>query len=59
MHDGAALAQVFTLGAYDCCTGFCLTLRWREVDSNHRYRPAIATELQARCVPDDMWMPVP
>ena len=35
------------------------TRRWREVDSNHRYRPAIATELQARCVPDDMWMPVP
>src|SRR5215831_7567217 len=38
MHDGAALAQVFTLGAYDCCTGFCLTLRWSKPDSNHRSR---------------------
>src|SRR5262249_48351865 len=30
------------------------TRRWREVDSNHRSRPAIATELRyvrARCVP--------
>ena len=38
MHDGAALAQVFTLGACDCCTGFCLTRRWREMDSNFWYR---------------------
>jgi len=28
-------------------TGSHLTRRWREVDSNHRSRPAIATELRA------------
>jgi hypothetical protein len=33
------------------------TLRWREVDSNRLSRPAIATELRARCVPNGMWMP--
>ena len=28
------------------------------MDSNHRFRPAIATELRARCVLNGMWMPV-
>jgi hypothetical protein len=38
------------------------TRRWRKADSNHRSRPAIATEwrhLRARCLPDAKGTPVP